>query len=293
MLVAYIYYTRIKFSASNWEYGIGGKHLNNNGTRCTIPIPNFSNFNARDGIYDYNKHTPLCTDIDYKFNFSNLPENLKGKNNLKLLGYPRIEDYTIEQRMDNELLSSTVRSNVIDMDDPNIPNKIKDNIEFTIDVSSSKKHELKMTLKKNETRAREQKELRENIMKRQSSDIKRIDVNVLIIYIDNLSRVNFKNKFPKTVNWLSQFVENDDASHELFQFFRYHSVYFNTRFNNNGLYYGQAGKIKDSTANLFDSFSRNGYITGLFKDGCETHVNTFDTKDIKLHHWDHLNGHIG
>ena len=155
------------------------------------------------------------------------------------------------------------------MDDPEVPQDIKDSIEFTIDMSSPHKHQLNVNLKKNETRAREQQILRQKILAKDKLEGKtdRIDKNVFILYIDNLSRANFKRRLPKVTEWLSQFVDNDQNSLELFQFFRYHSVFYNTHKNNNALWFGQVDLVKEMSSNVFDEFSKSGYVTGFIKDG--------------------------
>ena len=155
------------------------------------------------------------------------PEKLKNKQGLKTIGFQRIEKYTNEQRLDNNLLASSVLNDVVDMDDPDVSQDIKDSIEFTVDMSDPKSHKLNVQLKPNKTRAAEQKTLRDQIMKddKMLSNIDRIDKNVFLLYIDNISRVNFKRKLPKTTEWLSKFVNNKENEYELFQFFRHHSVY--------------------------------------------------------------------
>ena len=198
-----------------------------------------------------------------------MPDHLKNKTNLKKIGFQRAENYDITHRLGLNLLMSTVRDQVVDMDDPEVPQDIKDSIEFTIDMSNPHKHELNVNLKKNEARAREQQILRQKILAKDKVEGKtnRIDKNVFILYIDNLSRANFKRRLPKVTEWLSQFVDNDQNSLELFQFFRYHSVYFKTHINNNALWYGQFQNVHEAQENVFDEFSRNGYVTGMFKDG--------------------------
>ena len=198
-----------------------------------------------------------------------LPFHLRNKANLKTIGFQRIENYDTDVRIYNDKLMPVVRNDVIDMDDPDIAQEIKDNIEFTIDMSNPKKHKLNVTVKRNETRAREQQMRRERILAMDELQGKtdRIDKNVFILYIDNLSRANFKRRLPKVAEWLGQFVDNDTSSLELFQFFRYHTVYFSTRKNNNALWYGQIDRVHDKSSNVFDEFNENGYVTGFAKDG--------------------------
>ena len=198
-----------------------------------------------------------------------MPDHLKNKTNLKKIGFQRAENYDITHRLGLNLLMSTVRDQVVDMDDPEVPQDIKDSIEFTVDMSNPHKHQLNVNLKKNETRAREQQILREKILAKDKLEGKtdRIDKNVFILYIDNLSRANFKRRLPKVTEWLSQFVDNDQNSLELFQFFRYHSVFYNTHKNNNALWFGQVDLVKEMSSNVFDEFSKSGYVTGFIKDG--------------------------
>ena len=198
-----------------------------------------------------------------------MPDHLRNKTDLKTIGFQRAENYDITHRLGLDLLMSTVRDQVVDMDDPEVPQDIKDSIEFTVDMSNPHKHQLNVNLKKNETRAREQQILRQKILAKDKLEGKtdRIDKNVFILYIDNLSRANFKRRLPKVTEWLSQFVDNDQNTLELFQFFRYHSVYFKTYINNNALWYGQFQNVHEAQENVFDEFSRNGYVTGMFKDG--------------------------
>lgn len=100
------------------------------------------------------------------------------------------------------------------------------------------------------------------------TELIRLDLinNVLILYFDNLSRAHFFRKLPKTAEWISEFVDNQQSQYSTFQYFRYHSAYYNTLYSNDGMYLGEVGPLNDTTQNVFDSYSQNGYITGFFKD---------------------------
>lgn len=187
---------------------------------------------------------------------------------MKLLGYPRMENYTHNQRKSTDIFMETVRNGMIDMHDPEVPQAIKDNIEFTLNIEDKEKSEIFINLKKNETRSKQQKILRDQILKEDKRlNRTRVDKNVLILYIDNLSRNNFLRKLPKTSEWLTQFVDAPENPFELFQFFRYTSVDPHTRLNNNAMYFGEIGPVKNTSNNVFEQFSKNGYITGFFQDG--------------------------
>ena len=55
------------------------------------------------------------------------------------------------------------------MDDPDVPQNVKDNIEFVLDVSNNNSHILHVDLKKNYTRSEEAKQLRSKILEEEKS----------------------------------------------------------------------------------------------------------------------------
>ena len=96
----------------------------------------------------------------------------------------------------------------IDMEDPEVSQNIKDNIEFILDISNEDSHILHVDLKKNYTRAEEAKKIRKKILDDDISkgNVQRIDKDVLIIYIDNISRPHFHRKMKKLDKWISQYA---------------------------------------------------------------------------------------
>lgn len=274
---------------------MGGHELSNEGNQCKVPIPTYCELGIRNNWFDFSKYTDECSKTHTFLNRKMLNQKIREKEDLRLLGFPRVESFDDQIKVNKTGYRDYIRENIIDMDDPTISQEIKDNIEYTLDVSDESYHKLELTLKPNQTRAEEQRKLRDDIISKEKRDgtfNSRIDKNVLIIYIDNLSRAHFYRKLPKTAEWLSQFVDNQESDLKTFQYFRYHSVFYNTIYSNNALYYGEVEHVKDTSLNLFDSYARNGYITGFFKDSCEANSNSIADPDMKLHHWDHFGGGI-
>ena len=56
--VSIIYFTKIKNSTQGWELGIGNKRLINDGQHCTVPIPTYSEFEARNGWFNIQSLLP-------------------------------------------------------------------------------------------------------------------------------------------------------------------------------------------------------------------------------------------
>jgi hypothetical protein len=289
------YLIQIKGSWNKWEEGLAGHKIDNSGAQCKVPFPTLWELSIRNEWLDFSKFTNTWENTKTIVDRSVLPKNLSEKKNLYKIGFPRIENYPEEIKLNQYLFRDTVRENLIDMDDPDVSEKIKEKVEFVIDISDSDKHKLEISLKKNHTRAEEQKKLRKEIIdkeKREGIYERRIDKNMLVLYIDNLSRAHFMRKMPKTAEWLAQFVENEEEDIKTYQFFRYHTSYFNTLYANGGLYYGDVSHVEDTSTNVFNSYSENGYITGFFKDSWETVSVSIKDTDPHTHKWDHFGGEI-
>lgn len=188
---------------------------------------------------------------------------------MTLVGYPRTEWLPFNILATQKLYRSTVRNQIIDMNDPNVSSEAKDSVEFTVDLSNPQASTLNLNIKPNATRAEQQRKLRDDIIKQEKADgtyKDRMDKNVLIIYLDNLSRAHFYRKMQKTAEFIGQFVDNQESDISAHQFFRYHSVYYNTLYSNDAMYFGQVGPLSNTSTSIFDSYSKNGYITGFFKD---------------------------
>ena len=97
---------------------------------------------------------------------------------------------------------------------------------------------------------------------------------------------------PKTAEWISKFVDNVDSKFTTFQYFRYYSVFYNTLYTNDAMYFGEVGPLTDTNNDIFDSYSQNGYITGFFKDSWEAHSNSIKTLNPSFHRWTHMGGGI-
>ena len=289
------YSRRIVGSCGNWEEGLAGHSIDNTGNQCKVPIPTMCELGIRDNWLDFSKFSPQCVNTKTFLKTSSLPKGLKDRKNVTHIGYPRVEDWDEYIKINQETYRTEVRERLIDMDDPKVPQEIKDKTEFIVDMSNPEHHKLEMTLKPNIKRAEEQRKLRKEIIDKEKEDGtygSRVDKNMLVIYIDNISRAHFFRKMPKTAEWLSQYVDNEDSDYKTYQYFRYHSSYYNTLYSNAGLYYGQVKHVDDTSKNVFDSYSKNGYVTGFFKDSCETNAVSVHDLEPHTHRWDHFGGEV-
>ena len=152
-------------------------------------------------------------------------KNLQSNTNVRRIGYPRVEQYPYTavygfqhaEYLLTKLFSlneseyrQLVLSEIIDMDDPEVPQTVKDNIEFEVDLTDYKLHLLSYQLKKNESRAEEAKRIRQQVLyqDRLHNNTERIDKDVLIMYMDNISRAHFHRKMKKLNKWLDQYADD-------------------------------------------------------------------------------------
>lgn len=98
--------------------------------------------------------------------------------------------------------------------------------------------------------------------------------NVLILYVDAVSRRHFLRRFPKTVAWLEEINEGDVAS--AYQFFRYSSSGFYTRRNTNRLFQGRKERmpaprpgVDNKYPAIWELYQRHGYATATIDNSCQ------------------------
>ena len=161
------------------------------------------------------------------------------------------------------------------------PNIDEPEIEIFLNKDGGK---IKYKIKKNKTLIRE----REKYIKKNN---KLQYKNILILFLDTLSRVHFFRKFSKTIHFLEQFSKYEPNPSKknmtVFQYFKYHSINSFTDPNLKAAYYGARSKGKG--IHFANYFKNNGYIIGRVNTFCEKE-SVFDKKrpsSFKPAMWDH------
>jgi hypothetical protein len=111
-------------------------------------------------------------------------------------------------------------------------------------------------------------------------------LNVVIMFLDAVSRKHFQRKFPQTVAVMESLYKDykttkDPKSTGIFQFFRYHALDFSTDDNTKALYLGRTVKgtepelVHERFANasvappIWFNYRDNGYVTVRIDNFCE------------------------
>ena len=284
LLIIPIYnsYVNYKSKCIKWEYGLNNErllYLPNE--KCSIYPPSrceldfyFGKFNvSKIRINNYNQKKNA---IKY------LSKELKKSNHL---GFPIIANKFLKNKFDNYEYNNFVSENMIDMESF-IPNKGIDTPEMTIEFNNKGEGNLNINLIKNETLINERKNL---------ENPNSLFKNLLIIYIDTASRIQFKRGLKKLFKFFESFMKKEEENkkkYSVYQFFKYHSLGPFTHINVQPMLYGSS-MMSNKGIEFIKYYKENGFITGFSLCMCSPDVfndkNTIYTKFTEKINYDHEN----
>ena len=150
----------------------------------------------------------------------------------------------------------------------NIKNDIKYWPEVIVDFTNNEIGELKINLSYNETLSKERKKL--------EGKLNPYSNNIMILYVDSVSRALSKRQLKKTMKFIEQFMPYKGSYHKKypeenyhsFQFFKYHCFKMFTTGNYPILFYGNKREVKDLVL-ITRYLKENGYVTNYCSDECK------------------------
>ena len=257
----------------DWDKGLNNTYIDNNIEKygCQIQIPKDCPYKIGHYFLDKTKLFGLkCLNLTEKTK-DNLIKASKSpyiNNNTKIFGYPLMNNDKIWLESDsNTQLAKHFLNNLIDIENITQMNDMKINkTEIKVDFSDNPYGELIINLNFNETLSKERKKL-EQFTKPYSN-------NIIIIYLDSVSRALSLRQLKKTLKFFEKFMsykgnKNPKFSSEnfhSFQFFKYHSHKFYTIGNYPIMYYGNFVNKKNVHINTY--LKENGYITSFCSGEC-------------------------
>ena len=267
----FIYLFNYKSNCFDWPKGLNNTYIENNKAKngCQIQIPKKCTYKIFGYIQDYTKligkDCQTSNNKKIKEIFFSRSRSPYIKDTTRRIGFP----LTNKNPESIRNFYKFTLDNLVDMDNQELlDNYYKEAIpEIEVDILDDDKGKIIIDLKFNKTLSEERKFL-ENNSKPYSN-------NILLLYIDSLSRANAIRQLKKTMNFFENFMPykggfNEKFPHEVFhgfQFFKYHSFTGYTFSNYPFLFYGQ--KRRNKNKNLFTKFLKeNGYITSTANDFC-------------------------
>ena len=259
------------FYCDDWEKGLNNTSIENdiNKYGCRIRFPQRCEYKILEFTQDFSK-------IFFK-SCSNKEKNARN-NILKHSESPFVNMYTMkfgfpltnnEEGMKDGYLNTVLKNytfkNLVDMD-KDIPANLP-KPEYIVDFSRDPLGELIINLNFNESLSKERKNIENNSVP--YSD------NILILYIDSVSRATSIRKLKKTLNFFEKFIpykgnhqkNYKSENYHSFQFFKYHAHEGYTARNFPILFFGNTQDAKDFVR-ITKYLKENGYITSYITDIC-------------------------
>lgn len=274
-------------SCGDWDKGFKGSKIDNKNSKCIINKPNICLMTLMNGWFNYSYWTNSTCGNMIKGSYESVKEVLTDKT-AKVIGYPRTNNWDWMQDAKRKYFNTKVRSNIINMEDQNIHLDIKEEIETIVDFNFDPA-KVSINLKKNNTLS----ELRAQVFAEDTLHSV-LTSNILVLYIDSLSRPDFKRKLPLLYAWIENFYRSPkNSTHESFQFFKYHAVGRYTLLNNLPAFWGTYSLNQTQYGRFYlENYKKRGYVTGNAQNHCakET-VPSDDIAEIHYSNYDHeLNG---
>ena len=272
-VIAYIYYTILDpMNCDDWPKGLNNTFIQNdiNKFGCQIKFPKTCQYKLMSYTQDLSKLSHIVCENKSKFSRDNILKYSKSpyvnSNTLKF-GFPLTNNNEGQKDGVDEIVLKTYTSyNLVDMD-KNIPPEFP-RPEYIVDFSKDPLGELIINLNFNKTLSLERKALEKNSLP--------YSENIMILYIDSISRNNVLRKLKKTMKFFEKFISYKGAHNKKypkdnfhsFQFFKYHSFEGYTIGNFPQLFYGNDAKSKE-LVRITKYLKENGYITGYSTDQCQ------------------------
>ena len=214
--------------------------------------------------------------------------NKEKYNDSYYFGYPNSAHVNFKNYFDNVELFKLNENSMINMEKFNYSNKELEIPEITLKFNKEGKGKISMNIYKNETLIKERKKLEnENSL---------FD-NILIIYIDAVSRNHFKRVFPKLGKFLKNFMKypkenSTKGKFESYEFLKYQALGHYTQINAQPMFFGDSMKSNKGTS-VINYFVKNGFITGQSWNHCLKDFFQDETirgtKNVTVPKWDHEN----
>ena len=273
LFLIFIYnYQFPNIDCNDWALGLNNTYIDNNQEKygCQIKFPKYCQYKL---FYPFQDYTKI-----YGVNCSHKKLNSR-EVILKLSGSPYIRKNTTKfglpftnkgligcsDGLDTEILENYVLENLFDIENKN--NNFSEP-EIIVDFSKDPLGELHLNIKYNNSLSEERKKLEKNSIP--------YSKNIVMIYIDSVSRALSMRRLNKTLSFFEKFISFEggfnkkypDEKFHSFQFFKYHSFMGRTASNYPRLYYGNRREAKN-IVRMNKYFKDNGYITNYCCDLCK------------------------
>ena len=281
----YFYLSIYLINCDDWAKGLNNTYIENDHHKygCQIKIPKRCPYKILKYIQDFTKIKGIkCSDIkkDAKKLFLKLSKSLNINEKTNRIAFPLTNKDPIcfLDDIDEKITTNYFLSNLIDIDNNTQTNKISP--EIIIDFSKNPYGKMIINVNYNETLSKKRKKSEKSSTPYSN--------NIMIIYLDSVSRANSMRQLKKTVNFIEKFISYEggynnkypEIKFHSFQFFKYHSFKEHTRGNYPLLIYGSE-RTNKKLIRITKYLKENGFITSYAGDTCfRDNIRTFHNLTI-------------
>ena len=268
------FFSKFYLNCNDWGKGLNETYIENDNKKhgCYMKIPKICPYKIGKYIFDFTKwknvkcHNNKEDTKKVLRTFSN--EKYINENTTRV-GFPLFNKFP-ELYTENyfyHVIYKYAKNNLVDMDNETIVKRIyKDyNPEIIVDYRHNSHGEIIINLTKNNSLSKERKK------KENTSPYSK---NIIIMYIDSVSRAYSFRQLKKTLSFFQQFMSYKGGFHKKFptenfhsfQFFKYHSFIGYTQSNYPLIFYGS--KPGKNIIRITKYFKENGYVICFSNDMC-------------------------
>ena len=290
------------FSCDYWDLGLNNTRIDNDKSKypCEIlhPGKNKCYLRKMDGFFDFSKtFRPSCSaesilKKEKEIFLGQLSNRYFGVSKLNHFGYPITtlsDKYSMYACKDLKEFQELVNSNIIKMDlfnEENYPGEPYPEVEVFFDENNYGM--IKINATRNETLSAERKII--------AKDKNSLYNNVLIVYVDALSRNHFQRKIKKLSEYIEPFMlynlNETEKEYTAFQFMKYNTLKGLTLPNIKAMFYG-VGLNETEGVNLVKFYKEQGYVTGHTGTTCGKEIfsvnGLLQSQHLDYDNWDHEN----
>ena len=264
-------------NCNDWPKGLNNTFIYNDKSKygCQIMLPKQCPYKIAKYIQDITKIKNIRCENIQKNGRKKYLKNLKSpylNQSFNILGYPLTNKDPIcfvDYIKNKQHIKEYFYQNIVDMENKEILDKyFKYKIpEIKVNFANNSRGEMIINLHYNNSLSKERK--------KKEINSKPYSRNIMVIYIDSVSRANSIRQLKKTLKFFEKFMSYKGdynkkfPSHNFhsFQFFKYHSFEYYTGGNYFKLYYGRTYG-ENNVVLITKYLKENGYITSYATDQC-------------------------
>jgi hypothetical protein len=182
-----------------------------------------------------------------------------------VIGYPRTEKWKFFPDSTLDEFQFRVLAGAVDMENSHLDEKVRERTEIVVNFRKNPPN-VKIRI------AVDQELIRKRQQIYNSFTDKPIAKNVLYIFIDSLSRDNFRRKLPKTKAFFEKYYNTPDTDAEVFQFLKYHGLGSWTLINMIPTEFGVDSGHMGKPDFFLKHYKERGFITGQAYTYCGRNI---------------------